>query len=68
MALPWQEDWSGCQFILQGIFPTQRLEPRLWLLHWQVGSLLLSLLGGPHRPGLKFHLCYLPGFEAGQVI
>ena len=31
----------GCHFLLQSIFPTQRLNPcLLWLLHWQVDSLL----------------------------
>ena len=31
----------GCHFFLQGIFPTQRLNPHLCcLLHWQVDSLL----------------------------
>ena len=35
----------GCHFLLQGIFPTQRLNPSLLcLLHWQADSLLLSLL------------------------
>ena len=38
----------GCHFLLQGNFPTQGLNPRLlYLLHWQVGSLPLSLLGSP---------------------
>ena len=38
----------ACRFLLQGIFPTQGLNPRLlYLLHWQVGSLPLSLLGSP---------------------
>ena len=32
----------GCCALLQGIFPTQGSNPRLlYLLHWQVGSLLL---------------------------
>ena len=35
-----QEYWSGLHFILQGIFPTQGLNPNLWrLLHWQGDSL-----------------------------
>ena len=34
----------GCYFLLQGIFPTQGSNLRL--LHWQAGSLPLSLLGG----------------------
>ena len=33
-----QEYWSGCHFLLQGIFPLQELNPHLQgLLHWQVG-------------------------------
>ena len=33
----------GCHALLQGIFPTQGLNPRLLgLLHWQVGSLPLE--------------------------
>ena len=52
-----QEYWSGvplpslknagvgCNFLLQGIFPTQGLN--LHLLHWQVDSLLLSHQGSP---------------------
>ena len=34
---------AGCYFFLQGIFPTQGLNPRLLL--WQAGSLPLSHLG-----------------------
>ena len=42
-----QEYWSGCLFLLQGIFPTQRSNPSLLcLLHWQVDSLPLAL-GSP---------------------
>ena len=38
----------GCYFLLQGIFPTQGSNPRLFhLLHWQVGSLPL---GPPRKP------------------
>ena len=37
-----QEYWSGCHFLLQGIFPTQGLNPSLLcLLHRQVDSLPL---------------------------
>ena len=33
-----QEYWSGCHFLLQGIFLTQGLNLRLLcLLHWQAG-------------------------------
>ena len=35
----------GCHFLLQGIFPTQGLNPSL--LHWQVDSLPLSHQGSP---------------------
>ena len=38
-----QEYWSGCHFLLQGIFQTQGSNPRLLcLLHWQVGPLPLA--------------------------
>ena len=41
---PWNSPGKGtgvgCHFLLQGIFPTQGLNP--CLLHWQVDSLLLS--------------------------
>ena len=40
-----QEYWSGLPFLLQEIFPTQELNPRL--LNWQVDSLPLSHLGSP---------------------
>ena len=43
-----QEYWTGCHFLLQRIFPIQGLNPHLQsLLHWQVGVLPLSHLGGP---------------------
>ena len=39
----------GCHALLQGIFPTQGLNPHLLgLLHWQVDSLPLSHLGSPN--------------------
>ena len=44
MGFPRQEYWVA-NFLLQGIFPTQRLNPRLE--HWQVDSLPLSYLGSP---------------------
>ena len=38
----------GCHALLQGIFLTQRLNPRLLcLLHWQAGSLPLAPSGKP---------------------
>ena len=35
----------GCCALLQGIFPTQGPNLRLWLLHWQAGSLPLASPG-----------------------
>ena len=36
----------GCHFLLQGIFPTQGLNPHLFcLLHWQADSLATLMLG-----------------------
>ena len=46
---PGKNTGEGCHFLLQGIFPTQALSPRL--LPCQVGSLPLSHLGSP-RLGL----------------
>ena len=38
----------GCHALLQGLFPTQGLNPHLLhLLHWQAGSLPLSHLENP---------------------
>ena len=48
---PGKSTGLGCHALLQGIFPTQGLNPHLLrLLHWQVGSLPLSHLGSsfPH--------------------
>ena len=46
MGFSRQEYWSGLHFLLQGIFPTQGLNPcLLHLLQWQVDSLPLPLLG-----------------------
>ena len=48
------EYWSGCQALLQGIFPTQGLNPRLLhLLHWQTGSLPLAPSGKPKPKGYQ---------------
>ena len=42
MELSRQEYWSGCHFLLQGIFLTQGSNPPLLrLLHWQADSLPL---------------------------
>ena len=45
MGFPRQKYWSGLHSLLQGIFPTQG--SNVHLLHWQVGSLLLSHQGSP---------------------
>ena len=46
MEMSRQEYWSWVPFLLQGISPTQRLNPHLLcLLHWQVDSFPLSHLG-----------------------
>ena len=46
VEFPRQESWSGCHFLVQGIFPTQGSNP--CLLHWEADSLLLSHLGRHH--------------------
>ena len=47
---PGKNTGAGCHFFLQGIFLTQRLNPRLLcLLHWQAGSLPLMPPGKPRR-------------------
>ena len=47
---PWdfsgKDTGVGCHFLLQGIFPTQRLNP--CLLYWQVDSLPVSYQGNPN--------------------
>ena len=44
-----QEFWSGCHFLLQGIFLTQGLNPRLLcLLHWRADALPLAPPGKCH--------------------
>ena len=45
---PGKNTGMGCHFLLQGIFPTQGLNPSLLsLLHWQVVSLPLEPPGNP---------------------
>ena len=44
-SLPHKNTRVDCHFLLQGIFPTQKLNPSLLcLLHWQADFLALSLL------------------------
>ena len=42
---PGKSTGMGCQFLLQGILPTQGLNPHL--PHWQADSLSLTLHGKP---------------------
>ena len=45
---PGENIGGGCHALLQGIFPTQGLNPRLLgLLRWQAGSLPLAPPGKP---------------------
>ena len=47
---PGKNTGAGCHFSLQGIFLTQGLNTHLLrLLHWQVESLPLSLVGSPRH-------------------
>ena len=47
-GFPGKNTGEGFHFLLQGIFPTQRLNPcLLHLLHWQAGSLSLMPPGKP---------------------
>ena len=50
-----QKYWMGCHFLLQGIIPTQGLNPGLLcLLHWQADSLPLSHLWSLKRKGYRY--------------
>ena len=49
MGFSRQEYWSGLPFPSPGDLPNQRLNPHL--LHWQVGSLLLS-----HQGSTSWHI------------
>ena len=52
---------AGCPFLLQGIFQTQGLSPRLLcLLHWQAGSLPPAPSGNPHPTPWYLHLLLDP--------
>ena len=48
MGLYWQRYWSWFPFPSSGELPNSGIKScLLWLMHWQVNSLLLSLLGSP---------------------
>ena len=56
MGFSRQEYWSGGQFLLQEIFPTQGSNLHLLcLMHWQAGSLRVGHRGSsqyiPHKSG-----------------
>ena len=60
MGFSRQKYWSGLPCLLQGIFPTQGLSPRvLCLPHWQVGSLPLAPSG---KPWEAHAYTYIPSF------
>ena len=64
MGFPRQEYRVGCHFLLQGIFPTQGLNPSLsCLLHWQVGSLLAEPPGKP-----LYASCFLTSLKVRDVL
>ena len=51
LLCPWNSPGKntglGCHALLQGIFPTQGLNPHFLHLHWQAGSLPLAPAGKP---------------------
>ena len=52
---PGKNTGVGCHFLLQGIFPTQGLNPHLLcLLHWQADSLPLSHQGSLNCESVQF--------------
>ena len=52
---PGKNTGVGCHFLLQGIFPTQGLNPCLLCsLHWQADSLPLCQLGIPRIPNNEY--------------
>ena len=72
MAFSGKNTGAGCHFLLQGIFPTQGLNPHLLhLLHWQADSLPLDHLGSPHTSTLsrfsRVQLCATPQTAAHQA-
>ena len=69
LPCPWDSSGKntrlGCYFLLQGIFPSQRLNP--CQLHWQVDSLPLSHQGIPIcfllNVDYNYHLFWVEGEE-----
>ena len=63
---PGKNTGVGCQALLQGIFPTQGMNPHLLcLLHWQVGSLPLAL-PGKSRGGIQFNRILSAQWNTGK--
>ena len=57
----WQY-WSGLSFLLQGIFPTQGLNPCLWhLQHWLVDSSPTAQAGKPQHAARFGQVTQPPG-------
>ena len=56
IEFPRKHTGAGCHFLLQGIFLTQGLNPRL--LDWQEDSLPLSYLGSPDNRIGDFYFLY----------
>ena len=55
---PGKNTGVGCHFLLQGIFPTQGLNPCLLCpLHWQANSLPLSHVGSPCYMSYEAKFC-----------
>ena len=64
---PGRNTGVGCYALLQGIFLTQGLNPRLLhLLHWQADSLPLGHLGSPDLRSMKSHLQIIAQDTAGK--
>ena len=59
MDSPGKNTGVGCHALLQGIFPTQGLNPwPLCLLHWQAGSLTTSTTSETHDYTYSFFICF----------
>ena len=63
LLCPWDSPGKntrvGCSFLLQGIFPTQGLNPSLLcLLRWQAGSLPLAPPGKPMSFRMSFFISF----------
>ena len=64
---PGRNTGVGCHALLQGIFPTWGLNPRLFhLLHWQADSLPLGHLGSPDLRSMKSRLQITAQETAGK--